>query len=96
MKKDYLPIGSVVLLKGGNKRVMICGRLQTREGSNEIFDYCGCVFPEGIIRSNQMYFFNNNAIETLFFVGFQDEEELHYRNILNNIDLGQLGKTSEA
>ncbi|MCR4691872.1 MAG: DUF4176 domain-containing protein, partial [Lachnospiraceae bacterium] len=27
-----LPVGSVVLLKGGEKRVMICGRIQTKSG----------------------------------------------------------------
>jgi len=32
MYQDLLPIGSVVLLKGGNKRVMICGRIQARAG----------------------------------------------------------------
>lgn len=32
MKRELLPIGSVVLLKGGEKRVMICGRIQTRAG----------------------------------------------------------------
>ena len=86
--KDYLPIGSVVLLKGGNKRLMICGRVQTKKGSDEIYDYSGCYFPEGVLHSDEMFFFNNDAIETIFFIGFQDEEELHFKEILEN--LGEL------
>lgn len=88
MKKDYLPIGSVILLKGGNKRLMICGRVQNKGGSDEIYDYTGCYYPEGVLHSDEMFFFNNDSIETIYFIGFQDEEELHYRDILGN--LGEL------
>ena len=47
MYKDLLPLGSVVLLKGGSKRLMIIGRIQSRAGSNEIYDYSGCFSPRG-------------------------------------------------
>lgn len=67
MYKNLLPIGSVVLLKGGNKRVMICGRVQNRAGTNEIYDYSACFFPEGIVNPGNMFFFNRDAIETVFF-----------------------------
>ena len=36
---EFLPIGSVVLLEGGNKRIMICGRIQAQAGSDIIYDY---------------------------------------------------------
>lgn len=79
MYKNLLPIGSVVLLKGGNKRVMICGRVQNRAGTNEIYDYSACFFPEGIVNPGNMFFFNRDAIETVFFIGLQDKEELDFR-----------------
>lgn len=79
MYKNLLPIGSVVLLKGGNKRVMICGRIQTRAGSDVIYDYSACYFPEGIMDPKSMFFFNRDAIETVFFIGLQDKEELDFR-----------------
>lgn len=78
MYKDLLPIGSVVLLKGGNKRLMICGRIQTRKGEDIIYDYCGCYYPEGV-EGNNMFFFNRDAIELVFFLGFQDAEEIQLR-----------------
>lgn len=88
MYKNLLPIGSVVLLKGGNKRVMICGRVQNRAGTNDIYDYSACFFPEGIVNPNNMFFFNRDAIETIFFIGLQDKEELDFRAAV----LDQLGE----
>ena len=43
--KKYLPIGSVVLLKNANKRLMIYGRLQKAEDSDSVRDYIGCLYP---------------------------------------------------
>lgn len=88
MYQDLLPIGSVVLLNGGNKRVMICGRIQACGGENVIYDYSGCFFPEGIIDPKNMFFFNRDAIQMVFFIGFQDQEELEFRRDV----LGKLGE----
>lgn len=88
MKRDLLPIGSVVLLKEGEKRLMICGRIQVQGGSDEIYDYSACLYPEGITSSDSMYFFNKDAIENVYFIGFQDEEEFGYSDFLNS--LGEL------
>lgn len=89
MYKHLLPIGSVVLLKGGDKRVMICGRIQTRSGDDKIYDYSSCYYPEGIVGSDSMFFFNHENIEKIFFLGFQDEEEMAFHaNVLDQ--LGEL------
>lgn len=88
MYKNLLPIGSVVLLKGGQKRIMITGRIQTRTGEDTIYDYSACYYPQGIVSSDSMFFFNRDAIDKVFFIGFQDGEELTYR-----VDvLGKLGE----
>lgn len=88
MYKDLLPIGSVILLKGGEKRVMICGRIQAKAGENEIYDYSACYYPQGIIDPKSMFFFNRDAIERIYFIGFQDAEELAFRHEV----LEQLGE----
>ncbi len=80
-----LPIGSVVLLKGGEKRVMICGRIQTKGGDDTIYDYSACLFPEGLVNPSNMYFFNKDAIERVYFIGLQDSEELNYANKINEL-----------
>ncbi|WP_374018205.1 DUF4176 domain-containing protein [Paenibacillus thiaminolyticus] len=48
-----LPNGSVVLLKGGKKRVMIYGRLQKTGDTDKLWDYIACLYPEGNIDPNQ-------------------------------------------
>lgn len=80
MYKDLLPIGSVVLLKGGDKRIMICGRIQAKEGENTIYDYSACYYPQGLISADDVFFFNRDAIARVFFLGFQDAEELAFRS----------------
>ena len=86
--KTYLPIGSVVLLKGGNKRVMIYGRQQTQTATGKEWDYIACLYPEGNINEEHMYLFNEEEIEKIYFLGFQDEEEENFKaKVLNkNID----------
>ncbi|MBO5373341.1 MAG: DUF4176 domain-containing protein [Lachnospiraceae bacterium] len=73
----YLPIGSVVLLKNGKKRVMIYGR-KVRTGE-EVYDYLGCLYPEGILNSNDVIVFNQEQIQMVYFIGFQDLEEIVFR-----------------
>ena len=51
--KKYLPIGSVVVLKNANIRLMIYGRLQKAEDSDSVRDYIGCLYTEGNISTKQ-------------------------------------------
>lgn len=87
--EEFFPVGSVVMLNGGEKRVMICGRIQAQAGADVIYDYSACYYPEGIIDPKSMFFFNRDAIETVYFRGYEDQEELDYRhNVLDQ--LGEL------
>ncbi|MCI9001351.1 MAG: DUF4176 domain-containing protein [Oscillibacter sp.] len=36
------------MLKGGNKRVVIYGHIQSQAGRDTIYDYTVCYYPEGI------------------------------------------------
>ena len=75
MLKEFYPLGSVVRLKNGTKRIMICGRLQMRESDQKIFDYCACYYPEGILDPEKLFLFQHEDIEEVCFTGFQDQEE---------------------
>ncbi|MDR1663950.1 MAG: DUF4176 domain-containing protein [Clostridiales bacterium] len=44
---EYLPLGSVVKLKNGTKKLMIYGRKQTQAGSGKTWNYVACLWPEG-------------------------------------------------
>ncbi len=84
--KKYLPIGSVVLLKGSKKRVMIIGLKQRQAGSTQVWDYSACLFPEGLLDPDKLFLFNNDQIERLFFVGMQDAESISFLNYVGNLD----------
>lgn len=84
MIRDLLPIGSVVLLKEGQKRLMIYG-INQKTDKGDIYDYLGCLYPEGNISPEYTYLFNKDAIEGVFFLGFVDPEFSACRNKLQEI-----------
>ena len=73
--KDLLPIGSIVLLNNGEKRLMIAGIMQNDAGgTKEDYDYMGVFYPEGHIGDGYQYLFNHEDINEIIFRGFEDEE----------------------
>lgn len=85
MLDKYLPVGSIVLLTGGTKRLMVTGYcMQTEERPGVIYDYSGCLYPEGVIRSDVTSVFNHDQIERIDFVGFTDDEGKTFTDELNN------------
>lgn len=82
--EKYLPIGTVCLLKNAKKRVMIVGFCGTSEEvNNEVYDYVGCVYPEGFISKDVNLLFNHDQIEKIYFLGYFCEEEYKFKTNLN-------------
>jgi hypothetical protein len=81
--RTIFPLGTVVLLKDSKKRLLIYGRFQKEVSSNKIWDYVGCYYPEGSINSSENFLFNEDQIHKVYFLGFQDYEELLFRQELN-------------
>ena len=82
-KTDYLPLGSIVIVKGGVKKSMIIARGLAAPIGDEVkfFDYGGCLYPEGLIGDSLIYF-NHEDLEKVVFEGFSDEDnELMVKNI---------------
>ena len=88
MKDKYLPIGTVVRLKDGEKNVMITSYLIFSTGDKNtekvMFDYGGCPFPEGIIESDLAIGFNHDQIDDIVHLGLIDEEQIKFNALLNN------------
>ena len=83
--EKYLPIGTVVLLKEATKKVMITGYASVSpDTGDKIFDYSGCVFPEGFFDYNQVCVFNHDQIGEVFYTGYVDEEQKAFMVTLNN------------
>lgn len=84
--EKFLPIGTVVMLKNGKKRLMITGFCIAEDKERQkVFDYCGCVYPEGIIKSNQTFLFDHSQIEKIYYMGLIDEEEKKFKSKLSDL-----------
>ena len=84
MNKKELPIGTVVMLVGGSKKVMITGYRSKNADADKVFDYNGCVFPEGLME-NIYCLFDAEQIEDVLYMGLENEEkEEHMNKIYNN------------
>lgn len=85
MFTGVLPIGSVVLLKNSTKKLMIIGFAQiSAENPDKVYDYVGCVFPEGFIGPDQTFLFDSYQIEKIYAVGYQDEEQMNFKVRIDN------------
>lgn len=73
MKDKFLPIGTVVILEGATKKVMIVGYKPTSD-TGDVYDYIGCLYPEGIVTTDQHLVFNYEQIKRVFHKGYSDDE----------------------
>ncbi len=86
LKSEILPVGSVVLLKNSTKRLMIIGLLQAKpEDMKRVYDYCGCVYPEGYMNPNNIYLFDAEQIEKVYYRGLVDEEQKAFETRIREI-----------
>lgn len=87
MNKFPLPLGSIVLLKNGDKKALIYGRnVMLRVDQQQTFDYAACPYPVGYLNDANTHVFNHEDIKEVFFVGFVDDEEKEYAEALRHID----------
>lgn len=83
--EKYLPVGSVVLLKDAQQKLMITGFIVQNE-KGQTFDYCGCPYPFGVLSMEINMLFNHDQIETLFFKGYSNDEEVFFKQQLNELE----------
>lgn len=84
--EKFLPIGTVVMLNGGSKRVMITGFCTIASDDNStMYDYCGCLYPEGVVSSDKNLLFNHNQIAKIFALGYSDDEEKQFKVKLKEV-----------
>lgn len=94
MKDRFLPIGTVVMLNGGKKEVMITSycifptNVQIKDGQKvaaerRMYEYGGCIYPEGILDSNVSCAFNHNQIAEVLHIGYETDKQNQLSQILN-------------
>ena len=75
MEEKYLPIGSIVKLKNNDNEIMIAGYYSVEYNDMvEIYDYLGCLYPEGLLLKNDFISFNHDDIANCVFKGFENEK----------------------
>ena len=84
--EKYLPIGTVVLLKNGKKKLMIIGFCSSEKNKNNVvYDYSGCLYPEGLLSSEQIALFNHEQIAEIVSIGFSNNEDIEFKNKLKQM-----------
>ena len=84
--EKYLPLGTVVVLNGGQKELMIMsycilptGEAYDKAGKVDVkgkmFDYGACAYPEGMITSDQLFAFNHENITKIVAMGYQSDKQ---------------------
>lgn len=74
MMEHILPIGTVVLLKGAIKKLVIIGILQKAADSGQQYDYMGVLYPEGFLKPEMTFLFNHDDITDVIFRGYENPE----------------------
>ena len=83
MFKNLLPIGSVVLLKNGIKKIMIVGIKPIKnDDTEEMYDYIGVLYPEGYISNEINFLFNKDDICDVIFRGYENSERDDFINMI--------------
>ncbi len=84
--EKVLPIGTVVILEGAQRKVMIVGYQRSqKDNPDKIYDYCGCVYPEGYVSPELTVVFDHKQIERIFSMGLQNDEEISFQEKLRTI-----------
>lgn len=81
---NYVPLGSVVLLKDASQKLLVVSRgINVKNGKDTFFfEYGGVLYPDGLI-SDRMAYFNHENISKVLFEGYNDIEN---HNMVENIN----------
>lgn len=91
LENGKLPLGSVVLMRDAKKKIMITGYSVTSPASEDkIWDYIGCIWPEGIISLDKNLLFDHKDIQQVFYVGYVDDEQRRFMDFLDNFNKNQI------
>ena len=78
-KSNYLPVGSIVLLKGATQNVIIIGFAPIEHGQAKVWNYLGAPYPIGVISSDKNLLFDNEQIDKVIAKGYSDDTEKLFR-----------------
>lgn len=81
----WLPIGSVVHVSGAEGLYFIIGFMQqTDDGS--VWDYAGRPYPLGYLGDGEDVYFDRDAIDGVYGLGYQDIDGDQWQNYLSSVE----------
>ena len=82
---DFLPVGSVVIIKGNVRKLMVIARgVMTKIDDDMLmFDYGAVLYPDGLINDKIIYF-NHEDMHSIVYKGFEDDDEVLMKENINN------------
>ena len=78
--KKYMPIGSIVKIRGSFRKYMIAGFNSNIEKT--IYDYLACEYPFGFDNHHENVRFNHDEIESVYHIGFINNQEKKFKEEL--------------
>ncbi len=84
-RKDWMPLGSVVRLRGAERLVMVAGFMSVDGESGHAWDYAGYPYPEGKQDPDELFFDRTDVEETYQF-GFCDAEGMAFMSRLASME----------
>ena len=78
-----LPLGSIVILKGNTKKMMIIARVIGLPVKGEVyrFDYGACLYPEEMVGDSLIYFNQEDILKVVQEGYTDDDNEIMLENI---------------
>lgn len=74
---DYLPVGSIVQLKGAVNKAVIIGVLHTDPSEpNRIYDYAVVAYPVGYLSSGEVYLKDKEDITQIYYLGYVTDDQI--------------------
>lgn len=91
---SYLPIGSIVKIRGFLREFMIIGRFYETDKIKK--DYCGVLYPEGFISTQATIMFNHKDIEEVVVRAEESDRGKVVNAMLKAVQAGDLkGKVQQ-
>lgn len=84
-RKQWVPLGSIVWLKGSMVKFLVVARGMNVSGDKGeyFFDYGAVPYPRGLTKDELVYF-NHEQISSIYYIGCNDAENEHVENLLND------------
>ena len=83
--KEYLPIGTVVMLEKDIMLYMIVGYFN-RINEENVYDYIAVGYPYGLVAMESLFYFNHENVDEVIQMGMLGEEYLYFNKLLNQVN----------